>query len=263
LTALQSRKVVLEGVEVAIAGRGDDPYFAHLGEAPDNALLADAVRFLPHSPVIFDVGANMGVTSAILASRLPHATIYSFEPDPEPFSYLTETMRLNGFGHCQPIHIALGARPGELSFLHNTDSSGASHLVTDETLGGGNRVVQVSTVDLEMHRLGVSQLHLIKIDVEGFETDVLAGAGETLRRHQPLVLLEFNSFAMMAFRDVYPRAFLERLTADFPFVYRHTSAGLTRVESTADKIHFLHDNLVHKGCVDDLLCAWTPLNVGR
>lgn len=259
---MEHKRVLLEGIEVTIAGRPGDSYYDHLGEADDNSLLADVVRLLPADATIFDVGANMGVTAAMMAARLPSARIYCFEPGPEPFEFLTETVRLNGFARVHPLKKALAMEPGRMSFLENKQSAGASHLVTQQTLGGGNEVVSVSTVDLEMEALGLDRLDLIKIDVEGFEIDVIAGARKTLASHRPHVVLEFNSFTMMAFRDVYPRAFLERLIADFPYVYqRQRSSGhLERVFTAAEQLRFIHDNLVHHGCVDDLLCCWAPLS---
>jgi FkbM family methyltransferase len=258
----EEKRVVVEGVEVAIVGRPGDPYFDHLGEANDNALLAGAIGRLPHDAVIFDVGANMGVTTALFAKLIPDATIFSFEPDPEPFGYLQATIRANGFSRAQPINKALGAEPGQMSFLHNTGSAGASHLITGQTLGkNANEVVSVSTVDLEMKALDLPRLDFIKIDVEGFETDVLAGARATLAQHRPDIVLEFNSFTMMAFRNLYPRAFLERLIAEFPYVYRYPKAAgrFERVNTKAEQVGFIHDNLIYHGCVDDLLCTWRPI----
>jgi len=259
---MMSKTVTIEGVSFQIAGRAGDPYFDHLGEGRDNRFLRRVADTLPNEVVIFDVGANMGVTTALLNLCINPAAIYSFEPTPEAFQYLVETVRLNGFQRCYPINIALGAVPGEASFLHNTDSSGASHLVTEQTLGGGNIIVKVSTIDEEVSTRSISRLDLIKIDVEGFESDVLSGSRNTLASLKPKVFLEFNSFAMMCLRDVYPRAFLGRLLSEFPFVYRMCDdASLARIETQADQINFIHDNLVKHGCVSDLLCCWAEGDV--
>ncbi len=74
-----------------------------------------------------------------------------------------------------------------------------------------------------------------------------------------MVFVEFNSFTMVAFRNINPRAFLEMLMAKFPFVYADTEDGPTRIHDTASKINFIHRNMVQNECVDDLLCRWSTL----
>ncbi len=255
------KTILVAGKPFLISGRAGDSNFDHLGEGNANAFLSRVAKLLPRDAAIFDVGANMGVTTAILAGNLDNATIYDFEPSPEAFPYLVETLKLNGLTECYPINIALGATVGQLSFLHNTNSSSASHLVTQDSLGAGNATVQVSTIDHEIDSRSIKRLDFIKMDVEGFEIDVLDGAEKTLRTLRPKVFLEFNTFTMMAFRNVYPRAFLERLISQFPYVYRHRDSGqLSVVRTGAQQIEFIHDNLITKGCVDDLLCCWNAID---
>lgn len=156
--------------------------------------------------------------------------------------------------------MALGAAPERVAFFDNPTSASASHLVApNRTLGATSGDVQVSTVDRVLAEQGLARLDLIKIDVEGFEAEVLMGAERTLATLKPLVYLEFNSFTLIAYGDRNPRHFLEDLLGRFPFVYRFEAGAPRRIQGAADVLEFIHDNLVKRGCVDDLLCCFDAL----
>jgi hypothetical protein len=142
--------------------------------------------------------------------------------------------------------------------MDNPTSASASHLSVDNTtLGSAQHRVTVSTVDAEADKLGLPKLDFIKIDVEGFECDVLAGAKETLERYKPQVFIEFNSFTLIAFRNLNPRAFLDQILATFPHVYMMREGERVEIRSEDAQLAFIHDNLVKHGSVDDLLCSFT------
>jgi FkbM family methyltransferase len=255
---MQHKVVALEGGEVTFAGRAGDPYFDHLGDH-DNSMLLDAIALLPSDAIIFDVGANIGLTTAVMTKRLPNARILSFEPDPEPFGYLFETVRLNNFLRVETVNKALADAPGRMAFHSHPRGAGASHLASDQSLRDGNETVEVSTVDIERAGHALARVDLIKIDVEGFEIDVLEGARDTIAADRPYIALEFNSFTMIAFRNLNPRTMLEKLIREFPYVYRRKDGALARLSTAAEQFRFLHDNLVYNGCVDDLLCSWREI----
>ena len=256
------KEIVFGDRLISICGRAGDPYFDNL-ESENHAndfLTKIANGWLKRDAVILDIGANIGVTSCIFSIKAPHGRIHSFEPSPETFGFLRETLASNNAEHCSAYQLALGAKIGELQFYDNPVSASASHLVlAGETLGGGTMAVEVSTVDRFIAEKGLSRLDLIKIDVEGFELDVLDGAEKTLRMLKPGVFLEFNSFALIAHRNINPRSVIERLMAAFPFVYAY-DAGNIRIISGPPAMHgFIHDNLVKHACVDDLFCCFQPL----
>jgi FkbM family methyltransferase len=255
---MQHKVVTLEGGEVTFAGRTGDPYFDHVG-GHENAMLVDAIRLLPSDAIILDVGANIGLTTAIMMKRLPNARILSFEPDPESYSYLLETVRLNDFSRVETVNKALAAAPGRMPFHSHPRGAGASHLASDQSLREGNEIVEVSTVDIECASRALARVDLIKIDVEGFEIDVLEGARDTIAAYRPYIALEFNSFTMIAFRNLNPRTMLEKLIREFPHVYRRKDGQLARLASAAEQFRFIHDHLVSNGCVEDLLCSWREI----
>jgi FkbM family methyltransferase len=133
-------------------------------------------------PVIFDVGANVGAWSAHAAQRFPGADLHAFEPHPGAFAQLEQTLRPLGVA-CH--RLALGAEPGHatlhfdpgktvLSSLHQRDLQ-AFGLALDASVD-----VEVARLDDLCDELGLATVDLLKIDVEGHERDVLAGAERRL-----------------------------------------------------------------------------------
>lgn len=256
-----SRTLQLAGRSFEVCGKAGDPYFENVTLESSNDFLAwFCANRLAKDAVVFDVGANVGVTAIIFATAAPAGDIWCFEPSPAIYPCLEQTLARNGLSRCHALPLALGAAPGRLGFYDNPTSASASHLVGEnQTLGPASDSVEVSTIDAVAQAHGLARLDLIKIDVEGFETEVLKGAQQTLAALRPSVYLEFNSFTLIAYGNRNPRQFLEELMAGFPFVYRFEAGAPRRISSAVDVLEFIHDNLVKHGCVDDLICCFEPL----
>jgi hypothetical protein len=89
----------------------------------------------------------------------------------------------------------------------------------------------------------------VKIDVEGFEPNVLAGGGRVLSRH-PLMLIEFNTWTLLL-HHYDPLAFAEALWAHCEVL--GLAFGDKQVPAPADASGLVHTNLVNHGCVSDIL----------
>lgn len=256
-----SRTLEVAGRPFVLWGRAGDPYFETVTLDGSNDFLAwVCANRLARDAVVFDVGANVGVTAILFAAYAPEGQVRCFEPSPSIYPCLLRTLEANQLDACRPSAIALGAAPGRLSFFDNPTSASASHLVAEQqTLGAASNEVTVSTVDHVLVAEGLDRLDLIKIDVEGFESEVLAGAQATLAVLKPRVFVEFNSFTLIAYGNRNPRQFLEELLARFPYVYRFEAGAPRQISGAADVLEFIHDNLVKRGCVDDLLCCFEAL----
>jgi FkbM family methyltransferase len=158
----------------------------------------------------FDVGAHVGLMSRAFLEAFPHAHVHAFEPHPNSFACLTQlkSERLS-------LHrLALSDAPGEGRFFvyadvvdptEATPASMNNSLVERRQFGliagqySRSITVEKSTVDLVCQQEGVEALELLKIDTEGHEREVLAGAAETLaRRGVRFVFLEFETVLPIA-----------------------------------------------------------------
>ncbi len=155
-------------------------------------------------PVIFDVGAHYGESVAFLKPLFPKAHIYSFEPDPDSFSVLSAAAveRVSYF------NLAFSDADGTASFYRNrishTNSLLKVNLNSRDSIGivnataekstqyfeNFNEEVKVATVRLDSfaRQHSISQIDLLKIDVQGAECKVLLGAEATLRNTRAIIL---------------------------------------------------------------------------
>ena len=266
--AFLTRTVRLGGQDRLLAGQAGDSFFAHAAEhLPGMAeMAAVAAAVLPPDGVALDVGANIGLAALALAPLLPQGRILAVEPSPATAAALRRTLALNALeGRVAVEAVALGAVPGEAEF-HAARHSAGAHLLEAGTLGGAGLPrlrVPVDTVDalVARHRLG--RLDLIKIDVEGFETEVLDGAAATLARFRPVVFAEFNAWVLQCNRRANPRAVLEDWLARFPVAHALRGAAPPLRLGPDTLLGFLHDHLVLRGCADELVLGFDDAWVGR
>lgn len=158
------------------------------------------------SRVFFDVGANIGYYSLLAASLNSALKIYSFEPVPAPFRYLSDSVALNEFHNITPVEVAISDQDGETTFYLSRNPKFASfisdHLTSTGSLdkGQGHRThlidevqVKTQTLDHFVEEQEVPGVDLMKLDTEATEHLVLAGAQNILKKHKPTVFCEVLS----------------------------------------------------------------------
>lgn len=138
----------------------------------------------------FDVGANVGQTVGRLRPLYPELRLHAFEPAPAAFARLRTACASDPLTvpHCR----ALSDKEGEalLEIHAYSEQSSLEFAAGPATAGASTRIpVQLATVDSEAARLGLARLDLLKIDVEGHELSVLAGARGLLERQAIDVLV--------------------------------------------------------------------------
>ncbi len=137
---------------------------------------------------MLDVGANIGNHALYLAPNFDE--IHCFEPNPVTLERLRENVTLNRSTlHIHPV--GLGAADAELEFHANTSGNlgGSSFARTDFPVSG---ILPVRRGDAYLASHGIEGIDLIKIDVEGFEAEVLAGLVETIKRERPVIIFEYD-----------------------------------------------------------------------
>jgi FkbM family methyltransferase len=140
------------------------------------------------APVFFDVGANWGYFSLLLAARPGFdGHVYAFEPNPNTYRDLDQVVHQSKLAEkITTQQVGVGREAG---ILRVEESRGRHSGLSKLSPKGHGREVDVVTVDSLMER----NPGLIKIDVEGMEMDVLRGAERTLNELKPF--LTFESFA--------------------------------------------------------------------
>ena len=147
-------------------------------------------RAVKPNSVVFDVGANFGYYSLLLAKK-PGCKIYAFEPESRMFARLQRNIALNNLQNSvTSIRAALSDARGQSRLSTESGNSGASFI---DTTG---QLIELDTMDDFCKRNLIEKIDFVKIDVEGHEMRVLAGGTEILCRSKPLMLIEFNPQAL-------------------------------------------------------------------
>lgn len=254
-------EVALGGRQLRLCGPPGDLYFQNAPRAAGRLapLLALARAVLPPEGVVVDAGANLGLVSLGLAPLVPRGRVHAFEPLGSIFPCLAANLAADPLGNAEPVNLALGAAPGELALFEGPNFAAGSHVVTPSHLNAGElaaRPVRATTLDLFAAERGLARLDLLKLDVEGHELAVLAGAAAALERFRPVVYVELNSFVLIAHRDLSPRAFVEALLARFRHVLWLGPKGAVERLGPGPALHrFLHGHLVMRRAIDDLVCC--------
>jgi FkbM family methyltransferase len=161
----------------------------------------DSIRqflsFIPTSRrgVVLDVGANVGTHSLAFASAF--AKVHAFEPNPALWQSFEANMRLNGLEKVRLHKLALADRDGELPFFTAARQnfglgtlSGIQQYDRPLQPSGTVNVVQASRY---LEGEGVGRVDAVKIDVQGFEPEVIRGLSVVLERDRPIVWFEVGS----------------------------------------------------------------------
>lgn len=153
-------------------------------------------RLVSTGGVVIDAGANVGA-HAIAFSRMvgDEGRVYAIEAQPQVFNVLERNMAQNGIGNVRAFNAALSHAAGTVSIPAldpaQRQNVGALSLATSQDLAHQDRImvtVPVATLD----SLCEESVHLMKIDVEAMELEVLRGAQSILARSRPTVFLECN-----------------------------------------------------------------------
>jgi FkbM family methyltransferase len=139
-----------------------------------------------------DIGANIGTYSIFMSSLEGVRSVHAFEPSPQTFRELSENVKLNTTDKIKIYRQALSDSPHEALFGIVGECSGANSIV-DGSIHAKQEFVRQDVIECTpLDNLGISTAGrmCIKLDVEGHEDRVLAGAEMTLARNKALLQVE-------------------------------------------------------------------------
>ena len=161
---------------------------------------------------VIDVGANIGAYCFAMRALLPEVNIYAFEPIPECYERLNSN--LNEMGKFKAFHTAVGNHSGTTKFHHNAFHASSSILAMDKahkrifpsTSQSEVINVPITRLDEYINQIELEPPVLLKIDVQGYEDQVLLGA-EMLLTKVDFILTEVSYISLYKgqplFDDIY------------------------------------------------------------
>ena len=149
--------------------------------SPELSLISNLVKNTQNS---IDIGANLGLFTFFMSRASKH--VFAFEPNPYPLENLKGLVDSN----VTVLPIALGNNDGpvEIKIPHHRKgwSSNGASLASKEINDG--KIINIQCRKLDS--LNIKNIGLIKIDVEGFEIEVIRGAKDTILKNKPVMIIE-------------------------------------------------------------------------
>jgi FkbM family methyltransferase len=207
-------------------------YLAAFTDLSAHPLAGIVRRYLPHGAMIFDVGANIGVMALVMALTRPDCQVVAFEPLPTSCDCLRINLEANAVENVRVINAAVSDAPGELRLADNGPWSPV------------HEGAPIRAAAIRLNDLAAPPPSLIKIDVEGWEPHVLAGASRVLET-RPLVFLEFSVWTLLV-QHYDPLVFAEVLYRHCDMMAAYAHGG--RVAMPRDARCLVHANIMEHGC---------------
>jgi FkbM family methyltransferase len=137
--------------------------------------------------VAVDVGANIGYYTMLLAQRAKK--VYAIEPDREIFGILKKNVEENNLKNVVLVNAAAGDQKGRIKFYKNEENDGDGRVVKSQN---GKFVGFVNCLRLEKILQNEQKISLIKVDTQGYEPAVIAGAKKIIEKDSPVLFLEYT-----------------------------------------------------------------------
>lgn len=204
---------------------------------------------------VFDVGANIGLHTVCMSKQVgSHGTVHAFEPVPSTFNELKETLALNNNPNVTAVNSAFSDHRGTQTMhifdqqYHEWNTFGTptfAGISPQKTVE-----VTVQTIDGYCEEHAISHIDFLKIDVEGFETQVLSGACTLLEQKKiNYISFEISEIPLHGAGATAQDVFA--LLADVGYTvyrYNHQHDTFTGPVTLADDFH------------TNLYASWKPLN---
>ncbi len=168
-------------------GPGQGAWSGVAGDDYEPELVPWLARLGP-GQVVVDIGANIGVFSLRASRRVgPNGRVISFEPISQTCGRLRKNADANDCSNITILEKAVGDTVGKIKIRTSGHLSSAS--ITNPSFVHATEV-ELTTLDEETGRLGLSRVDAIKMDIEGAEPLAIRGMAGVLSAHRPLILFE-------------------------------------------------------------------------
>lgn len=140
-------------------------------------------KYVKRDAVILDIGANIGNHTVFFAKECGARKIYSFEPTRKTFLILKENIRINQLdSRVVTMNIALGSKKSNVRVIANEKDAGSNYV--EENLNGNIAMRRLDDLSIS------ESIEYVKIDVEGYEYEVLKGSRNTIMKDKPNIFIE-------------------------------------------------------------------------
>lgn len=186
---------------------------------------------------VLDIGTNIGWTALNFARIAKDGRVMGFEPDPYNFDRCASNIALNNFKNIIVFPIGLGNENRQMEMEIRTPTNRGGNRIYRNSRNE-SRMVEVERLDDFAPLKECERIDLIKIDVEGYELNVLRGAIHTLKKYKPVLFIELDDNNLKDQGDS-AAALIEFLLKNGYREIHHAETGVTLVGVTDfDDCHY-------------------------
>ena len=178
--------------------------------------------------VIFDIGANFGYFGLLAAQATDHSSrVHFFDANPNLMPYLRKSLSINWFNEKSTlVNKAISNKSGKSTINILEDFIGSSSVQSVEQLNSYlkdtidvkvKESVEIEAINIDQYcsSLNISNVDLVKIDIEGYEEKAYEGMSSVIEKSNNLIV--FLEFTRQAYEN--PKKFYDRIRRDFQYLY--------------------------------------------
>lgn len=171
---------------------GHTDVMLYINKSRDKEVTDVMDTYLRKGSVFVDIGANIGYETLWGAKRVgQNGKVFSFEPVPYIASQLSESVAHNKFTNVTLIQKGVSDVMGKVSIFLNNKDAGSSSILNNQP---NTKEITIETITLDEALKDITKIDLIKIDVEGYEPQVIYGAATILKKFTPPLVFEYQPY---------------------------------------------------------------------
>ena len=248
---------------------GDDDYLLQMTTPFEPRTISLFRRLVSPDSIVLDIGANIGATCLGFGKLCPDGKIFAFEPSAATCRFLQTNVATSGMTHIEVLNFGLGEVTGTFD-LQVTPHFRAGSFVNDRHVPTPpDRQIERIALDsvdnlfrLHVATRGGERVDVMKIDVAGYELNVLKGAPKVLKRFRPVVILEMNHWCLNVFQRRCLPDFRDALLEIFPYVRAVDGDEVYDLRDDVTALNVMYENTVHNRFMD-VVGAFEPAQIQR
>jgi FkbM family methyltransferase len=197
-------------------------------------------NILNNGDTFIDVGANIGLMSFYASSLVGEkGKVIAFEPTKKFFDDLSAGINQNGFKNILPLKLGLGSAKGSFPIYFNAVCP--SLIKTGDN--DPHEIIEIETLDFVIEKNNISNVKLIKIDVEGFELEVVKGGQKLFSsKDAPVICIEYVKDQQKILENGQSALDFLKQTNSYKFFQLEKSSDTICKLIVAKDFEHLHDN---------------------
>jgi len=153
------------------------------------------INELKQNMVCIDLGSNIGYYAVIESNIIGKSgKIFAIEPSPINFLALKLNLENQKKNNFSAYNIAIGNKNEEMEFIISTKSNWSKVRMNNEKINSTDKIIKipVKTLDTFVNENNITKIDILRMDVEGFEYNIILGANETLEKFKPKIFVEIH-----------------------------------------------------------------------